>query len=248
MSEMGDLTDDAVLGGRLRLLQPARGHRAGSDAVLLASAVPAGDGEHVLDFGAGVGTAGLAVLERVGGTCATLVEIAPDLAELARSNAERNGMAERVRVLTSDVCRLVADGVVPPDRADHVLMNPPFHDPHGRRSPDPATARARMAEVGLLDLWCRSAAGVLKPGGSLTLIHRPDALDEILQATARRFGGVWLRFVHPDPARPAVRVLLAGIKGSKAPLRVLPPLMLQGGDGRFSEEAEALHRGAGMRA
>jgi tRNA1(Val) A37 N6-methylase TrmN6 len=51
----GDVTDDAVLSGRLRLLQPRRGHRFGHDAVLLAAATAARDGDRIVDLGAGVG-------------------------------------------------------------------------------------------------------------------------------------------------------------------------------------------------
>src|SRR5882672_7200482 len=96
-----DLTEDAVLGGRLRLRQPRRGHRVGHDAILLAAATPALAGEHVVDLGAGVGAAGLALATRVAGVTVTLVELDPSLAALAAVNAQRNGIA--ARALTLDV-------------------------------------------------------------------------------------------------------------------------------------------------
>ena len=76
-----------MLGGRLRLRQPARGHRFGHDAILLAAACPARAGEQVVDLGAGVGAAGLALAARVDGMPVTLVEIDPQLAALAAENA-----------------------------------------------------------------------------------------------------------------------------------------------------------------
>ena len=91
------LTEDAVLGGRLRLTQPRRGHRVGHDAILLAAATPAHAGEHAVDFGAGIGAAGLALAARVAGCAVTLVEIDAGLAALAAENARRNGLADRVR-------------------------------------------------------------------------------------------------------------------------------------------------------
>src|ERR1700694_1366058 len=94
------ITDDAVLGGRLRLLQPARGHRAGHDAILLAAAAP--KARHAVDLGAGVGPAGLALVARGTAGRVTLVEIDSDLAALARQNAERNGFAGRIDGVCGD--------------------------------------------------------------------------------------------------------------------------------------------------
>src|SRR5664279_1796469 len=91
-----DVTEDGFLGGRLRLRQPRAGHRAGHDAVLLAAATAARAGDRVVDFGAGVGAAGLALACRVQGLDLVLVEIDPRLAALARDNARLNEIAARV--------------------------------------------------------------------------------------------------------------------------------------------------------
>jgi tRNA1(Val) A37 N6-methylase TrmN6 len=232
-----DLTDDAILGGRIRLMQPARGHRAGTDAILLAASVPARAGDHVLDLGAGVGTAGLALASRVSGCRLTSVEIAPELAELARSNAERNGIVADVRLLDAkELGKSGSDDLA--NAVDHVLSNPPFHPASGRVSPDPATARARTSSPDLLEDWSRAASRVLRPGGTFTLIHRPDAIQDILAALGGRFGDLKLRFVHADGMSPAVRILVRGTKGSRAPLSVAPPIVLT------DAEAVAAHRDA----
>ena len=105
-----DLTDDAVLGGRLRLWQPRRGHRFGHDAILLAAATPARD--RAVDLGAGVGAAGLALAARVPGLRVTLVDIRADLAALAALNAARNQLAGRVDAVALDVAASAADYVV----------------------------------------------------------------------------------------------------------------------------------------
>src|SRR5262252_4620029 len=90
------LTDDAALGGLLMLRQPARGHRFGHDAILLAAATQAAAGEVAVELGAGVGAAGLALARRVPGLEVRLVEIDPALAALGRENAARNGFGDRV--------------------------------------------------------------------------------------------------------------------------------------------------------
>ena len=91
--EVAETTDDAILGGRLRLVQQRRGHRIGHDAVLLAAATGARSGDHVVDLGAGVGAAGLALAVRVPGVTVTLVERDPALAALSTENIERNGLS-----------------------------------------------------------------------------------------------------------------------------------------------------------
>src|SRR5215467_4149556 len=98
-----EVTEDAALGGRLRLRQPKRGHRVGHDAILLAAACPARPGDTIADFGAGVGAAGLALAARVPQTTVTLIEIEGSLAALAEQNVRLNGMSERVRAVALDV-------------------------------------------------------------------------------------------------------------------------------------------------
>lgn len=235
---MDDITQDAMLGGRLHLFQPRRGHRAGSDAVLLAAAAPVEPGACIADFGAGVGTAGLAVLLRVPGTHASLVELHPPTAELARRNVASNALEASAEVVEGDVVD------VAPTRApfDCVIANPPFHPPGGRASPDDATALARTSGEGMIEGWMRSAARLLKPDGRFAMIHRPDALRPILDAADGRFGAVELLAVHARPDQPAVRLVLRGRRGSRAPLRILPPLVLMDEAGRFTPRAEAIHR------
>src|SRR5258707_8944663 len=99
MTNPGEFTEDAFLGGQLRLRQPRSGHRAGHDAMLLAAATSARSGDRVVDFGAGVGAAGLALAKRVAGIELVLVEWDQSLADLARANAASNAIAADVIVL-----------------------------------------------------------------------------------------------------------------------------------------------------
>jgi len=233
-----------VLGGRLVLRQPRRGHRLGHDAILLAAATGAKAGEHAVDFGAGVGAAGLALAARVPGLAVTLVEIDPALSALAEENIRRNRLAARVRAVALDVtagARAFAAAGLVPGSAARVLMNPPFNHPAASQaSPDPARRRAHVS-AGIAP-WLRSAARLLGAGGTLTLIWRADGLADLLAALARGFGAVTVAPVHPRPDAPAVRVLVRAVKGSRAPLALLPGLMLAGADGRPSGEAEAVLR------
>jgi tRNA1(Val) A37 N6-methylase TrmN6 len=242
----GDVTEDAILGGRLRLRQPKRGHRVGHDAILLAAACPARAGERVVDLGAGVGAAGLALAARVPDTTVTLVEIDPELAALAAANAERNELAGRVRVAVLDVAAparaFTAVGLAPESIA-RVLMNPPFNDPvRQRASPD---RRRRLAHAGARDtlgLWLDTVARLLRPRGTVTLIWRADGLADVLGAIAAGFGAVTVLPVHGKPGGPAIRVLVSATKASRAPLAVLPGLILNDRAGHPTRDAEAVLR------
>jgi tRNA1(Val) A37 N6-methylase TrmN6 len=243
---MLDVSHDLIFGKRLRLMQPRKGHRAGTDAILAAAATPAQAHERVVDFGGGVGTIGLAVALRVPECSVTSVEIDEELTLLAQTNIENNALAGRVCAICADVATLGVDahGVIAPHSVDHVVSNPPFHPSGGQISPDPRTARARTATMGLMDIWSKSAARILRPGGTFTLIHRPDALPELLEVLNGRFGNITIRPVHPSEGRPAVRVLVQGIKGSKAPLSLGPAVILRDNEGNVSASMNETHQQA----
>lgn len=223
-----DFTEDAFLGGQLRLKQKRSGHRAGHDAILLAAATEAQAGDRVVDLGAGIGTAGLALGRRVAGISLSQVEIDPELAELARANAAANAIAAETIVLdvTADAQAFAANGLVP-DSVDVVLMNPPFNDPvRHRGSPDQARRTAHVASEETLNAWVHAARRILRSDGALTLIWRADGIAEVLAALSRGFGSLSILPVHGEAGRPAIRVLVRAVKGGRAPTRLLPGLML----------------------
>jgi tRNA1(Val) A37 N6-methylase TrmN6 len=245
MAVDAETTEDAVLGGRLVLRQPRRGHRFGHDAILLAAATGARPGDTAVDLGAGVGTAGLALAHRVPKLCVALVEVDPMLAGLARENAARNKLADRVRVAVLDVNASVQDFArigLPPECAQHVLMNPPFNDPvRQNASPDAGRRHAHTASRDTLAQWVDRASMLLVQQGTLTLIWRASGLAEVLTAVAG-FGGIRVLPIHPKPRTAAIRVIVRAVKGSAAPLVLLPALTLNGADGKPSVEAEAILR------
>ncbi len=227
-----DTTEDAVLGGRLVLRQPRRGHRVGHDAILLAAAVPARAGDRAVDLGAGVGAAGLALARRVEGLSITLVEIESTLAALAEANAARNGLGARVRAVcvdvTGEVASLTAAGLAA-GMATHVFMNPPFNIAGHSPSPDPFRRLAHVASGETLERWLAAAARLLAAAGTLTLIWRADGLERVP--------------IYPKPDTPAIRILVRAIKGGRAPLAIVPGLTLADAAGAPTPAAEAILRG-----
>jgi tRNA1(Val) A37 N6-methylase TrmN6 len=245
----GQVTDDGALGGRLRLLQPRRGHRFGHDAILLAAAVPAAPGDLIADLGAGVGTAGLAVAARVSGVRLALIEIDPVLADLAKRNAERNGFGDVVTVVNLDVTASGEDFAragLQAGAMDCVAMNPPFHEA-GRTNPSRDAAR-RAAYIGgsdLLQAWTRTASRLLRDGGALTLIYRADALDMVLTTlTATNFGSMTVLPIYPAPQAAAIRVIVGAEKGGGVGSVSLPGLILNDAEGRPTLETTRVLRHA----
>lgn len=245
-------TDDAFLGGALTIRQPRSGYRAGLDAVLLAASVTeeggSPDGLHILDAGAGVGTVGLCLAHRIGHATVTLVEIQPDKAALAAFNAARNGLSERVTAVTADVTAssadLVAAGLLE-GAYDVVVMNPPYHDARaGTAAADPGRSTAHAMAMEHFDDWLRFAVRSLKPRGRVHLVHTGSALPDILAAMSGRFGGVVVKPVLARAGEDAIRVLVAGTKGSRAPFRISAPFVVHdAGRARgFTAEAEAILR------
>ena len=248
-----DITDDGALGGRLQLLQPRKGHRFGHDAILLAAATPARAGEHAVDLGAGVGAAGLALAKRVDGVVITLVEIDAALCALARDNAARNGMADRVRIAALDVTAAESffdEANLKSGCTDRVLMNPPFHDAAtAQASPNAARRVAHVAQAGSLAVWVDAAARLLRPEGTLSMIYRADARNEVIAALADKFVSVDVLPVYPKPGASAIRIILQAVRGEcvrneKAVVNTSAGLVLNGLDGRPAAEAEAILRNA----
>ena len=241
-------TQDAFLGGKLHLRQPKSGHRAGHDAMLLAAATPARSGDRVVEFGAGVGAAGLAVAKRVAGIKLVLVEIDKRLAELARGNAVSNAIAAHLIVLdvTSGPGAFETAGLSV-DSADVVLMNPPFNDSaRHRASPDKARASAHVATPATLESWIHASRRILKSGGVLAMIWRADGIAEVLAALDRGFGSLAIVPVHADATSPAIRLLVRAIKGGKAPTRVEPALILNDEFARPNQKARDILAGNGI--
>src|SRR3984885_15197228 len=225
MSELaGDVTEDAFLGGKLRLRQLKSGHRAG------------------------VGAAGLAVARRVAAIALVLVEIDERLAELARGNAITNAIAAETIVLdvTSSAENFAAAGLAP-DGVDVVLMNPPFNDAaRHRASPDSARAVALVAATETLEEWVHASRRILKSGGHLAMIWRADGIADVLAALGRGFGSLMILPIHPDARSPAIRVLVRATKGGRAPTRLLAGLVLNDEAGHPTSDVQSILAGDSM--
>lgn len=243
------VTRDAFLGGKLEVLQPREGYRAGLDAVLLAAATPLAQpvAPKVLDCGAGVGTVGLCVAVRCPPAEVALIERQAELYHFAERNIALNHMENRVRAVHLDIC---APGDVQlgsglrENSFSHVVANPPFFvTAKGSTSPKDLKAKSHQMSETDLDLWLRFMARMAAPGGALVMIQHVDALPRLLQGLAGRFGGAQVVPIYPRHGAPANRIILCATKGSRAPFSVLPGFILHEGDNSYSAAAEAALKG-----
>ena len=254
-------TLDGILNRRVWLEQPANGFRVAIDTVLLAAAVPAHAGDRILDLGCGVGGAMLCVACRVPDITGIGIEIQPELVELCRRNLARNGFASGLEVRQSDIASFTKNTVIPANAGiqrsasarpiakddannfDHALMNPPYHE-ESRHDASPNTIKriANTETTNDLCIWIDAAAAALKQSGTLTLIHRADRQDEILNLLQNTFGEIEILPLLPKANTATKRIIIRARKGAASSVRILPTLVLHKPEGGYTNEAEAVLR------
>ena len=239
--------ENALLGGRVRLRQPAKGYRAGMDAALLAAAVQAKPGERVFEAGCGAGAVLMQVAIRCPGVTLAGLEREPPAAGLARENATLNGVCDRTSIATGDV----AEGFRPLTRApfdwapfDWAVSNPPFFDDQtALRAPAPGKRAAWIADDGLV-AWTEILMASVRDGGRIVIIHRADRLADLLTLLGEKCGSLAILPIQPFADQPAKRVLVRAIKRGRAPLILHPALVLHDRSGtKHTAGTEAILRG-----
>ncbi len=234
-------TDDHLLGGRVRLRQPAHGYRVAIDPVLLAAAVPAVAGDTVLDIGCGVGAAALCLSVRVPGCRVTGIETQRELVRLASDNVALNECEGRVTAMTGDP--LPPPPPLEPGIFSHIMANPPFLARDAATPPPyPGKAAAQIEGEADLAAWLRFALTMVRTRGTLTFIHRADRLEYVLAGLAGRAGEIIVFPLWSGPEKAAKRVIVRARKEAATPTRLLPGLILHDANGRFTAAAEAILR------
>jgi tRNA1(Val) A37 N6-methylase TrmN6 len=229
-------TSDQFLGGRVVVQQPQDGFRSGLDAVVLGAAVPASQGEECLELGSGAGAASLCLAWRCQGCTVVGVEKIAELVDLAAANARANAIDARVTFVAGDVFEMPA--ALKRD-FDHVLTNPPFHNPGGAISPHAGRAAA-VSDDGRLAEWLSAGLRRVRSNGTLTIILRADRIAEALKVLPDR--GCRLFPLWPRTGVAAKRIILQVHKGSREPLELLSGLVLHAASGDFTLEVDRILR------
>jgi tRNA1(Val) A37 N6-methylase TrmN6 len=240
------LTDDAFLGGRLQILQPEKGYRAGIDAVFLAAAIPAQSGDTVFEAGVGVGAASLCLMARCPNIHVTGMEVTARYAMMCDENAKRNGFGNQLQVIHGDVKEaLRRDLAHLPQHGSfaHAFANPPFYD-EAKVTKSPSLLKAQAHSYGAddLEVWIKVMYSMVCLRGTVTVIHRADALGQLLSLMEAKFGDIRVAPLYSREGTAASRVLIQGVRGSKAPMQLLPGFVLHGEGNEFTSDADAVLR------
>lgn len=236
-----------VLDKKLRLMQPDVGFRTSLDTIMLSAACPAKDGQHILDAGCGVGAAGFCVLQRLNDAKLTGVDIDQDFIDLANENKAINNFDnDDVTFHCADI-----DQFRRSDKPifDHVISNPPYlnageylNSPHQKK----AIAIGHTETGFSLKEWIKALHRLVKPKGSVTIIHRADHTDQIIKAFEHRFGFVEIIPLWPKAGRQAKRVIIRALKDKRGPCTLHPGLTLHNNDDTYTKEADEVLRGRAL--
>ncbi|MBO0735020.1 MAG: methyltransferase [Alphaproteobacteria bacterium] len=234
-------TEDRLLGGRVRLKQPAAGYRVAIDSVFLAASVSAEPHQLILDVGCGSGAAMLCLAARVPHSRVVGLEMQRDLVRLAGDNVILNGLEARASVMIGDL--LQPPPRLSPGAFDHVMANPPFNE-RGRAPAATTAGKSRSTIEGDADLgnWVRFSLAMVRAKGTVTFIHRADRIDALLGHVAGRAGEVVVFPLWPGQGKPASRILVRLRKQAAAPARLAAGLVLHEVDGRLTRDAEGILR------
>lgn len=235
-------TLDHFLDGRIKLIQPSTGYRAGIDPLFLSASLHPKSQERILDVGCGVGTAAIALAFRCPHIKVTGIEIQPDLCELALINIQANYLTGRINIIEGDI--LSPPTLLNLNTFDQVMTNPPYHEDHRTQtSPVPGKAQANTETVDL-GKWIKFCLKLLKPKGVFTMVHRAERLSEILIHLEKQTGDIVVYPLWPGLKKPARRVLIQARKNTGGELRLARGMVLHGGANKYTPEAEAVLRHA----
>lgn len=233
-----EITENKLLDGRVTLLQPKKGYRVAVDPVLLAAAVPANEGDSILDLGSGTGAVGLCLQARVPGCTITGMENNQEYLSLSRQSVEKNNWQANIRFIEGSVEAPPPE--LEPESFDWVTANPPYYM-EGDHSPSPDPGKnAAHAREGYLRSWIDCAFRCLRPAGWFFMIYPADEDDEALAGLNKVFQEIRILRIQPKVSFPTKRHILAARKGGTPFIREAGILVLHEDNGDFTTKARAV--------
>lgn len=232
-----DISKNDFLEGKIKLLQYKTGYRVTSDSVFVSSAVQAKSGETILDVGTGTGIILFCLGYRIPHLKMTGIDIQSDLLELASQNNTLN--QQDIEWIQEDIA--TKKSLIHGRQFHHVVTNPPFYRENIIRQ-NKQTAMAFHQSLDL-EMWIRYCIKHIRPKGTFTLIHRPEALPEILSILGKTvLGGIEIIPIHSKTTQEANRIIIRGVLGSKKQLTIHPPFITHTSENKYTNQAEDILR------
>ena len=237
---LDDLQIPMPNGKSLSVIQNPKGFCFGVDAVLLANFAQIRKNFKVVDFGTGSGVIPLLIAAKTNASHITGIEIQKEVAAMARRSVVWNELEDKIDIANEDLKTFGSDLS---STFDAVLCNPPYKESGGGIiNPNDTMAIARHEIHCTLFDVISSASRLLRVGGKLNLIHRPERLvDIICIMREHKLEAKRIRFIHPKPHKTATMVIVEATKGGKPKLFLEPPLYVYNENGEYSDEINKIY-------
>lgn len=227
---------DQLYGADIKIIQSANVFSFSLDAVLLADFANPDRTRRGLtvDLCAGNGAVGLFFSHQTKGAI-QLVELQPELADMAKRSVALNHLETQISVLNMDLAD--APTVIKPDSASVVTCNPPYFvdAPTSQKNPNEHYAIARHELTTTLNQVVETSAKLLKMTGHAYFVFRPDRFLEMMATLQQyRLMPKRVQFVYPKAGRDANMFLVDAIKdGKPGGLKILPALTIANDNGDY---------------
>ena len=233
--KQGERIDDLER-NNLKIIQDPGRFCFGMDAVLLSGFVHVKPNTQILDLGTGTGILPILLSAKTEASHLSALEIQEESADMARRSVELNDLTEKIEVVTGDIKE--ADQLFKKSSFDAVTCNPPYMiDEHGLKNPKDAMAIARHEVLCSFDDVARSAAALLKPGGSFFLVHRPFRLAEIFETLKKyKLEPKCMQLVYPFADKEPNMVLIESTRGGRSGMKILKPLIIYKQPGVYTDD------------
>jgi len=227
----------------LKIIQHMNSYRFAIDAVLLANFVKAGINDSIIDLGTGSGVIAILLSAKTDAKRIVGIEIERRTCERAVRSVEMNGLQDRIQIVHGDINE--ASKIFGGESFSIVVTNPPYITlKEGKINPNPEIALARHEVKATLKDIVNAAWELLKFGGRFYMIYRTVRLSEaIYELKARYLEPKILQFVQPRANESPNLFMVMAKKGAPSNLKVLPPLVLYGSDGTYTDEVREMYFG-----
>lgn len=233
---------DDLLTHDLSIIQSEQVFSFSMDAVLLARFANIPKYGRILDLCSGNGVIPILLSTRTNAQIEG-IEIQPRLADMARRSVEMNGLAERINIMEGDLRDLAKEGGN--GIYDAITVNPPYMPLTGgdlKLSEHQSIARHEIHCT--LEDVAQAAMRLVKPGGKISMVHRPQRLGDIITMLRKyRMEPKVIRFVHPQAGSEANMVLVEAHRDGKPDVKILPPLIVYQENGEYCQEVMDIYYG-----